>query len=56
MRLSGGESHQVTKVEIIFYSSGGWKSNCPRRVADDGGADSMLRFRLERGDGGMKRL
>jgi hypothetical protein len=34
----------VTKVEMTFYSSGGWKLGCPGRVAGGGGADSMLHF------------
>jgi hypothetical protein len=43
---------KVVKVKIIFCSSGGWESDGPDRVACDGGANSMLQFRLERrGDG-----
>jgi hypothetical protein len=30
-----------------FYSSGGWESGDPERVAYDGGADSLLQFWLE---------
>jgi hypothetical protein len=40
---------RVTKVEMAFYSSGGWESGCLRRVVSGGGADSMLRFCLKRG-------
>jgi hypothetical protein len=32
-----------------FYSSGGWESGDPERVADGGSVDLMLQFRLERG-------
>jgi hypothetical protein len=45
---------RVINVEIIFYSSGGWKSGCLRRVVSGGGADSMLRFCLKRGGDGTK--
>jgi hypothetical protein len=48
-------------VEIVamlkitfFYSSGGWESDGPRRLAGDGGANSILQFQLEIGDDGMK--
>jgi hypothetical protein len=51
-----GRVTKSPRLRLFFYSSGGWKSNCPRRVADGGGVDSMLRFRLERGDDEMKRL
>jgi hypothetical protein len=33
----------VTNVEITFYSSRGWESGSPGRVAGGGGADSMQR-------------
>jgi hypothetical protein len=46
---------RVIKVEMIFYSSGGWESDDLGRVAGGGGADSILRFWLERGGNGMKR-
>jgi hypothetical protein len=39
----------------FFYSSRGWKSKDPRRVASSGGADSMLRFQLEKGGNRTKR-
>jgi hypothetical protein len=39
----------VVKVEMIFYSSGGWELGDLRRIACGGGANSMLQFRLERG-------
>jgi hypothetical protein len=43
---------RVVNVKIIFYSSGGWESDGPDRIACGGGANSMLQFRLERrGDG-----
>jgi hypothetical protein len=45
----------VTKVEMTFYSSGGWELDDLGRVANNGGADSILRFRLERGGDGVKR-
>jgi hypothetical protein len=35
---------RVVKIEMTFYSSGGWKSSGPRRVAGDGGKNSMLWF------------
>jgi hypothetical protein len=38
----------VVKVEIPFYSSGGWESGGMKRVAGGGGANSMLQFWLER--------
>jgi hypothetical protein len=38
-----------------FYSSGGWESSGPRRVADDGDMNSILQFRLERGGDVIKR-
>jgi hypothetical protein len=34
----------VTNVEITFYSSRGWESGSPGRVAGGGGADSMQRL------------
>jgi hypothetical protein len=34
---------------MTFYSSRGWESGGPWRVANSGGADSMLWFQLERG-------
>jgi hypothetical protein len=39
---------QVTKVEMTFLQQ--WRN--PGRVAGGGGADSMLRFWLERGGDG----
>jgi hypothetical protein len=33
---------RVIKIEMIFYSSGGWESNGMGRIAYNGGADSML--------------
>jgi hypothetical protein len=39
----------------IFYSSGGCESVCPERVARSGGANSMLRFKLERRGDEMNR-
>jgi hypothetical protein len=53
---------RVIKIEIIFYSSGGWESDGPRRVTGGDGIDSILQFRLEMGDDGtnhcrkMKRM
>jgi hypothetical protein len=38
----------MAKIEMTFYSSTRWESDGPRRVADVNGADSMLRFWLER--------
>jgi hypothetical protein len=43
----------VIKIEIIFYSSGGWESDGPGRVTGGDGIDSILQFRLEMGDDGM---
>jgi hypothetical protein len=37
-----------------FYSSGEWKSCGLGRMADGGGANLMLRFRLEMGGNGIK--
>jgi hypothetical protein len=46
---------RVAKVEMaFFYSSGVWKSDDPGRVVGGGGANSILRFRLERRDDMMK--
>jgi hypothetical protein len=39
----------VTKVEMSFYSSGGWDLSGSRMVACGGGADSMFQFWLKRG-------
>jgi hypothetical protein len=33
---------RVTKVEMIFFISGRWESDCLMRVAGGGGADSIL--------------
>jgi hypothetical protein len=33
---------RVAKVEMTFYSSGGWESDGPGRVAGGGGANSMF--------------
>jgi hypothetical protein len=40
---------------MTFYSSGGWETGDPRRVADGDGADSMLRFQIETGGDGTER-
>jgi hypothetical protein len=40
---------RVAKVEMTFYSSGGWESRCLARVAEGSGADSMVQYRLKRG-------
>jgi hypothetical protein len=48
--FSGG---RVIKIEIIFYSNGGWESDDPGRVTGGDGIDSILQFRLEMGDDGM---
>jgi hypothetical protein len=45
---------RVIKIEMIFYSIGGWESGGTVRVACDGGADSMLQFWLKRGGDGTK--
>jgi hypothetical protein len=37
------------KLRWQFNSSGGWESGSPGRVIGGDGADSMLRFQLERG-------
>jgi hypothetical protein len=42
----------MTKVEMIFYSNGGWEWGGLGRVAYDSGANSMLQFRLKRGGDG----
>jgi hypothetical protein len=47
-----GESDQCW--DDLFITVEGWESGCPMRVAG-GGADSILRFWLERGGSGMKR-
>jgi hypothetical protein len=52
--LSGGEI-EWSKLRWPFYSSGGWESSCPGRVAGSSSVDSMLRFRFERGGDGTKR-
>jgi hypothetical protein len=44
----------MTKVKMIFYSSGGCEWGHLGRVAYGGGADSMLPFWLERGSDGTK--
>jgi hypothetical protein len=38
----------------LFYSSEGWELSGPRRIAYDGGADSLLQFQFKRGDNGTK--
>jgi hypothetical protein len=45
---------RVNKIEMIFYNSGGWRSDSLGRVTCYGGMDSMLWFCLERGDDGKK--
>jgi hypothetical protein len=35
---------RVTKINMTFYSSRGWESDGPRRVANGGGVDSMFWF------------
>jgi hypothetical protein len=45
---------RVAKVEIPFYSSEGWESDGPGRMAGDDSADSILHFRLERESDEMK--
>jgi hypothetical protein len=40
---------RVTKIDMTFYSSGGWETDDPRKVTGGDGADSMLRFRIEMG-------
>jgi hypothetical protein len=42
------------RLRCPFSSSGGWESGDPGRVANGGGADSMLQFRLERGGDWIK--
>jgi hypothetical protein len=44
----------VTKIEMIFYSSGECESDNSRRVAYRAGVNSMLQFRLESGGDGTK--
>jgi hypothetical protein len=44
----------VGKLRWSFYSSEGWESSGPGRVAYCGGANSMLWFQLNRGGDGMK--
>jgi hypothetical protein len=51
--LSGGESDQVW--DDIFYSIGGCEPCDPERLAGNGGANSMLRFWLEKRGDEMKR-
>jgi hypothetical protein len=46
---------RVVKIEMFFYSSGGWELSSLGRVTSGGGVDLLLLFRLERGDDGMKR-
>jgi hypothetical protein len=46
---------RVAKVEMTFFSNGGWESSCPGRVVGSGGADLMLRFWLKRGGDGKNR-
>jgi hypothetical protein len=43
------------RLRWYFYSSGGWESSGPRRIACNGCADSMLQFQLERGGDGKRR-
>jgi hypothetical protein len=43
-----------SRLRWSFYSSGGWESDGPGRMACCGGADSMLRCRLEMGNDRMK--
>jgi hypothetical protein len=45
---------ELSKLRWPFYNSGGWESGCLGRVADGGGVNSILRFRLERGGDGTK--
>jgi hypothetical protein len=45
---------RVIKIKMTFYNSGECESSGMGRVADDDGADSMPRFRRERGGYGMK--
>jgi hypothetical protein len=45
---------RVIKIKMTFYNSGECESSGMGRVADDDGADSMLRFRRERGGDEMK--
>jgi hypothetical protein len=42
------------RLRWSFYSSGGWESGSPGRVACCGDVDSMLRFQDERRSDGMK--
>jgi hypothetical protein len=37
------------RLRWYFYSSGGWESSGPRRIACNGCANLMLQFQLERG-------
>jgi hypothetical protein len=46
---------RVTKIEIIFYNSGGWELNDAERIVCGGGANSMLQFQLERESDETKR-
>jgi hypothetical protein len=46
---------RVTKIEMIFYNSGGWEPNGAGRIACGGGVNSMLQFQLERGSDETKR-
>jgi hypothetical protein len=43
-----------SRLKWVFYSSGAWESDSLGSVADGGGADSMPRFWLEKGDDGTK--
>jgi hypothetical protein len=45
---------RMTKLEMIFYNSGGWESGGPRRVTTDGSVDSVLQFWPERGGDEIK--
>jgi hypothetical protein len=60
MVLGGGKIETIEwwreklRLRRCFYSSGGCESGCPERVTDDGIANSMLLFCLERGGNRMK--
>jgi hypothetical protein len=45
---------RVTKVKMTFLYQWSCESSCPEGVADGGGADLMIWFRLERVDDRMK--
>jgi hypothetical protein len=50
-QMSGG---RVVNIKMIFYSNIWWESECPGRLTDSSGTDSMLRLWLERGGDGRK--